>query len=161
MRLKTLWFIVLFLVSSLVHATCIGLGCTCTASATPVAFGTYNPISGVALNNTGNIAVTCSALLVGLNVSYDIALNAGQNGTFAARAMKNLTSLLQYNLYNTAARTTIWGDGTAGTVKVSDGYLLNLLSVTRNYTVYGTLPASQNVPPATTYSDLITVTVTY
>lgn len=160
MLLKKIFFTVVLLMSTALNATCIGLGCSCSTTATPVAFGTYNPISGGAINATGNVAVTCSALLVGLNVSYVIALNAGQTGTFAARRMVSSTYFLQYNLYNTAARTTVWGDGTAGTVTVSDAYLLNLISVTRNYPVYGALPGSQNVPPAT-YSDLITVTVTY
>lgn len=161
MLLKKITMISMVLMSSYAQASCIGLACTCSATALPVAFGSYNPLSATGLTNSGTVSVTCSALLVGLNVSYTIALSAGQNGTFAARRMINSTSLLQYNLYTTPALTTIWGDGTAGTAIVSDAYLLNLLSVTRNYTVSGALPALQNVPPATSYTDLITVTVTY
>lgn len=155
------FFFSLVLNNSVSHASCIGINCTCTTSATAVAFGAYNPLSATTINTTGNVAVTCSALIAGLNVSYVIALNAGLNGTFAARSMTSGgATLLQYNLYTSSADSTIWGDGTSGTSTVSDSYLLSLLSVTRNYTVYANLPMSQNVSPGS-YSDTITVTVTY
>lgn len=142
-------------------ASCIGINCTCSvSSSTTVSFGSYNPVSGAALNGTGSFSVTCSALIAGLNVSYVMALNAGQYGTFAARQMNNAGSLLSYNLYTTSALTTVWGDGTAGTSTKSDSYILSLLSNTITYTVYGSIPGSQNVPTGT-YTDTITVTVTY
>lgn len=140
---------------------CIGVGCSCSVSATPINFGNYNPVSGAAVTASGNVAVTCSALLVGLNVSYVIALNAGLNGNFTARLMKaGVSSFLPYNIYTTSAMTTVWGDGTGGSSTVSDAYLLSLLSVTRNYPTWGRIPGSQ-VAPLGNYSDTITVTVTY
>ncbi|MFI4962499.1 MAG: spore coat U domain-containing protein [Legionellales bacterium] len=161
MLLRIIGLVLLYVPAHYVHASCIGVGCTCTVAVTggTVAFGNYNPISGTALSTTGTVAVTCSALVIGLNVSYVIALNAGANGTFAARKMI-LVSTLQYNLYTDAGHTTVWGDGTAGTSTISDSYLLSLLSHTVNYTVNGLLPASQYVPPGA-YTDTITVTVTY
>jgi spore coat protein U-like protein len=161
MQLKFITLFFLIVSNGVVHASCIGLNCSCTTTANAVAFGTYNPLSGTALTATGNVAVTCSALVAGLNVSYVISLDAGQNGSFSARKMAQGGSLLQYNLYTSAAYTTVWGDGTSGTSTVSDAYLLSLLSVTRNYTVYGSMPVSQNVTPGTGYADTITVTVTY
>lgn len=67
---------------------------------------------------------------------------------------------IEYNLYTDSTRTTLWGDGSAGTSYVSDGYLLGLLTVSRNYPVYGRVPAGQNLP-AGVYSDVVVVTVDY
>ncbi|MDQ8038782.1 MAG: spore coat U domain-containing protein [Rickettsiella sp.] len=144
-----------------VYAACSGLGCACAVSPAPtaVAFGNYNPISGTATTANGNIAVTCSALVI-YSASYVISLNAGNSGSFATRFMNLSGNHLNYNLYTTTARTTIWGDGTAGTSTINDSYTSIGLSTTRNYTVYGLLPALQALPVGT-YTDTITVTVTY
>lgn len=160
MQLRIVVFTMVMFIANNGYASCIGLNCSCSVSASPVAFGSYNPLAGTAINANGNVAVTCSALLAGLNVSYVIALSAGQNGTFSARKMISGSSLMSYNVYTNATQTTIWGDGSSGTGTVSDAYLLSLLSVTRNYTVYGNLPALQNVSPGS-YADTITVTVIY
>jgi spore coat protein U-like protein len=161
MKIKYIALMLVLIAGSYVHASCIGIGCTCGISNTPaVSFGSYSTVSSTPLSGSGTISVTCSALVAGLNVSYVIALNAGTNGTFAARQMIQSSTLLSYNLYTTSGLTAIWGDGTSGTSTVSDSYVLNLLSTTRNYTVYGSIPASQNVPVGT-YLDTVTVTVTY
>ena len=91
-------------------------------------------------------------------VSYSISLSKGVSGSYAPRKMQ-LVSSLNYNLYTTVNRATVWGDTTGGTGNVSDGYLIGLGTVVRSYTVYGTIPAGENVP-AGAYGDVITVTVT-
>ncbi len=141
-------------------ATCIGVNCTCSIAANPFSFGNYSPFNATATTATGTVSVTCSALLVGLNVSYVISLNMGSSGTFANRTMKLSSTNLNYNIYTTAADTTVWGDGTSGTGTISDAYILNVLSMTRNYTLFGAIPALQNVGPGT-YTDTLTATVTY
>lgn len=134
---------------------------TCTTSATGVAFGTYAPFNGTPLDSTGTVTVTCTPTLVGLLVSYSIALSAGSSGSYASRTMLSGTSPMNYQLYTDASRSTVWGDGSGGTAVVSDSYTIALLfPVTRNYTVYGRVPALQAVGPGT-YSDSIVVTVTY
>jgi spore coat protein U-like protein len=64
------------------------------------------------------------------------------------------SSTLRYNLYTSATHATIWGDGTGETAPRGG----NLLG--GNFTVYGRIPARQNVLVGT-YSDMITVTVDY
>jgi len=157
---KNLTLILLLFIPKIVFATCIGINCTCTIAASTFNLGTYAPLSGSATSGTGTVSVTCSALLAGLNVSYVISLNAGSSGTFTARTMQFSSYNLNYNIYTTAAHTTVWGDGTAGTGTISDSYNLALTSTTKNYTTYGLIPASQNVKPGT-YSDSITATVTF
>ncbi len=142
------------------YATCIGLNCTCSISATAVAFGNYAPLSGSAVTTSGTVSVTCSALIAGLDVSYVVTLNTGNAGSYTPRAMSFSSNQLQYNLFTDALHTIIWGDGSSGTSSVSDSYILNLLSTTRNYTVYGQIPASQNVAVGA-YTDSIIATVTF
>jgi spore coat protein U-like protein len=124
----------------------------CGVSATPVAFGTYPPFSGTPTDSTGSVTVTCIG-----TATISIALSTGGSGSYAARQMNNGGIHLLYQLYSTAGRTTIWGNGTGGTVTVSDT-LVGFAS--RNYTVFGRIPTLQGVKPGA-YVDTITVTVSY
>jgi len=135
---------------------------TCTATSTGVALGNYTFDNGAPTDATGNIEVSCSAIGLGsLLVNYTIGLSTGSSGNYAARQMSFNGNGLQYNLYTSAGHTAIWGDGTAGTSTVGDGYTLGVLTTARNYPVYGRAPSGQNIP-AGSYTDLmITVTVTY
>lgn len=147
-------------------AACIGIGgCTCTASATPVAFGTYNPITGVQNTSTGTVSVSCYGLLLALNITYSVSLSTGSSGTYTARTMKNGTPAIAYNLYLNPTYATVWSN-VSPTNTVQDGYLLQILVPTvRSYTVYGRiLPLANQTPSNITtgsYSDTITATVTY
>jgi spore coat protein U-like protein len=68
---------------------------------------------------------------------------------------------LNYNLYTTSARTTVWGDGSSSTGTVSDSYLLGLgAGTSTDYTVWGRIPMQQNVPTGT-YNDSVVLTVEY
>ncbi|MFJ2988769.1 spore coat U domain-containing protein [Collimonas sp. NPDC087041] len=130
----------------------------CTVAGSGVAFGSYASPGSTSSTGTGTVTVTCTGL--GLLVSYTIQLNAG-NGTFATRLLKSgVTNSLNYNMYTDTARTIVWGDGSASTSTVSDSYLLSIGSNARSYTAYGLIPASQN-KPAGTYTDTLTITITY
>ena len=127
---------------------------SCTVAANNLAFGTYSPSSATALTGTSTINVYCTS-----GTAYTVALNVGTGGgTFATRSMANGTNLMNFNLYTSAARTTIWGDGTASTGTVV-GTGAGVLTSSPN-TVYGNIPISQDLP-AGTYSSTITVTVNY
>lgn len=132
---------------------------SCSVSAQPTAFGSYNPISGAALDTTGQITVTCTAVL-SIAVSYTITLSAGGSGSATARRMTGTSATLPYNVYTDSTRSTIWGNGSGGTGTVSDGYALALLLVSRNYSVYGRMPGGAIVP-AGAYTDTLMVTVNY
>jgi spore coat protein U-like protein len=138
-----------FVVSANVNANCF-------VSATPLNFGSY---TGVAvLQSTSSVNVRCTN-----GAAYTLKLNAG-NGTFAQRLLSDGGSnTLQYNLFSNAARTTIWGDGSASTAVVTgSGTGLGIPNQT-SHTVYGELAdstANQNVPSGT-YTDTITVTIEY
>lgn len=139
------------------YAACVGLGCSCSVATTAVTFGTYVPTTLKTAN--GNVAVTCSALVL-FTASYVISMAKGNSATYTPRFMNMAGVHLNYNLYTTAGFTSIWGDATGGTVTVSDSYAAIALSVTRNYTVFGRITASQFVNTGT-YTDAVLVTVTY
>lgn len=140
-----------------VYAACAGLGCSCSVATTAVTFGTYVPTTQKTAN--GNVAVTCSALVI-FTASYVISLAKGNSTTYTPRFMSLASNQLNYNLYTTGGFTSIWGDASGGTVTVSDSYTSIGLSTTRNYTVFGQIPASQFVNTGT-YTDAVLVTVTY
>ncbi|WP_171910157.1 Csu type fimbrial protein [Rickettsiella grylli] len=141
------------------YAACTGLGCSCSVGTQAVAFGSYVTTSPTPKTANGNVAVTCSALVI-YSASYIIRLAKGNSATYTPRFMNSLGVHLNYNLYTTAAFTSIWGDATGGTVSVSDSYTSIGLSTTRNYTVFGRVPALQPVGPGT-YTDSVLVSVTY
>lgn len=134
---------------------------TCSVSASPIAFGTYNPQAATPNDSSGNISVTCQAFL-SLLLPYEIRLSAGNSGNFGARHMSAAGATLQYNLYSNVSRSTVWGNGSGGFSSVSGSILLSALNIpaTVNRTVYGRVPALQSVPPGS-YGDFITVTVLY
>lgn len=136
---------------------------TCTVAAATHAFGAYdtiNPTSGTSL-----ITVTCShSTNPAVTFSYTIKLSSG-SGSYAARQMTGTGDTLTYNLYTTAAHTTVWGDGT-GTTGIVSGSFTVAAGVGRSgfqtQTVYGLIGGAQNVRPgAYSTASSITVTVTY
>ena len=131
---------------------------TCTVAASPLSFGTYQPGQG-SMSASTTLAVRCTR-----GASFNIALNAGTGGSTVARRMMSLgINRLQYNLYTSAAHTTVWGDGTQSSAIVSGIGRGLSSSGTITRTVYGQLPdspANVDLAPGL-YTDTITVTVSY
>lgn len=141
------------------EAACSPLSlCSCTVTATGVSFGNYNVLTTTPNDATGTVRVTC-ILLLDLAGSFTVDLSTGASGSYAARTLRNGANNLSYNLYTDAARAQLWGNGTGGSNRVVQNFA-GLLLVDRSYTVYGRIPARQNVRPGS-YSDTIIVTVTY
>jgi spore coat protein U-like protein len=130
---------------------------TCSATATALPFGAYTPGAG-ALSNNSTISVKCTK-----NTPYTVALNAGTTtgGAFTQRLMASGANTLQYNLYTSAAFTTVFGDGT-GSTQTSAGTGAGIATA-NTLTVFGQLPDSATNQAAIpgSYSDTITVTVSY
>jgi spore coat protein U-like protein len=161
LRISALAFMLVICNARPSYALC--LACSCGVSATGVLYPTYAPQATSPTTGTGVVSVNCSIIsgLVSLVVSYSINLSTGSSGTFSARTMTQGSSALSYNLYTNSTHATVWGDTTGGTSDVTDSYLLALgPATTKNYTVYGQIPISQNVI-AGSYTDSIVVTITY
>ncbi|KEQ52683.1 spore coat U domain-containing protein [Sphingobium chlorophenolicum] len=132
--------------------------CTCSASTTGISFGGYDPTSPVPKDGAGSVTLSCTGL-VSLAGTIDIAISPGSSGDALARRMTQGGAALNYNLYTSASRTTVWGTGSGGTGIVS-APLNGLLSFSQTVQVYGQIPAGQ-WPQAGPYSDSVIVTITY
>ena len=134
---------------------------SCTVSGSGVNFGLYNPLMGGDNTTSGNITANCSLVLgISLLVVYTISLSAG-NGTYSQRQMQSGSSKLYYNLFSDSANASVWGDGSAGTSTVTDGYLLGLGGNPRSYPVYGKIPAGQSMVGAGSYIDTVVITIDF
>lgn len=128
----------------------ITASCTINSAAT-LNFGTQ----GVLIANvdqTSTLQVQCTN-----TTPYNIGLNAG-TGSGATVAVRKLTSgsnTVNYSLYSDSGRATVWGN-TVGTDTVAG----TGNGAAQSYTVYGRITA-QTTPAPGTYTDTITVTVTY
>jgi spore coat protein U-like protein len=120
----------------------------CNVSTVGVSFGGYDVFSEQSLDGAGSVAVSCDA-----STTYSIALSPGA-GSFGSRRMTSGSHTLNYNLYDDATHSTIWGDGSAGTVVVGG------TAVTATHTVYGRIPARQNAYVGS-YGDAIVVTLSF
>lgn len=130
----------------------------CTVTATDLNFGAYDTLSGTPKLGTSNVHVHCTGLLS--LFSYRVYFNTGNSGTYSTREMdRDTTYSLGYNLYTTSDyQTTVWGDGSSGTGYASGTILQILIPYDADFTVYGSIPINQNVPPGT-YTDTITATM--
>jgi spore coat protein U-like protein len=129
----------------------------CTVGSTGVAFGAYDPRSATPDDSSGTIQADCHPS----DNAPNVEIGAGLYGTIATRRMSSGAATLSYLLYTSAARSVVWGDGTQGSItqtltggSVSGG--------TRYFsgTIYGRIPAGQNVP-AGTYNDTLMVTISF
>lgn len=125
---------------------------SCTVAALPLAFGTTSQ-TGTAVDSTATITVVCTP-----NVAYDIGLDNGANASGGVRRMSSLTTsdFLPYEIYSNAARTQPWGNS-VGTDTVSG----TVVAAPVVHTAYGRIAANAPGVSAGTYSDSVTVTLTF
>lgn len=121
-------------------------------SPTTLNFGTQGVLAAD-VDTTSIVTLTCSTA-----TPYSVLLDAGANestaGDVTTRRMANAGSYVSYQMYRDSARTLVWGDGALNKATgVGTGSAQQL-------TVYGRVPA-QTTPAAATYSDTVTVTVSY
>ena len=119
----------------------------CTVSSpNDLDFGTVGLLSSN-VDTSMDFTVTCTN-----NAPYTIAMDDGQNASGSTNRMSNGSEFVSYELYQDSTYGTVWdasntvsgtGTGTAQT-----------------YTVYGRVPP-QATPSAGTYTDTVTITVTY
>jgi spore coat protein U-like protein len=126
----------------------------CTVSTSPVAFGSVNPISGANVDATGSVTVACTN---GTGWSATANAGGGTGATLASRRMASGGNLLTYALYTDSGRTTVWGDGTASTAPVTG----TGSGSDQTVTIYGRVPSGQTAVPPGSYTDTVSVTVTY
>jgi spore coat protein U-like protein len=125
--------------------------CTFT-SVSPVSFGAYEVFSTFPNNNgVGSLTIDCKGAG---NNTFVVTLSAGRSHNYALRTMTSRTNQLNYNLYTSAERSVVWGDGTG----------ISQVMVTKNkpttLSIFGQIPAGQDVALGI-YTDSITATVNF
>jgi spore coat protein U-like protein len=121
-------------------------------SVSDVNFGSYNVFARSHNNDgVGSLRIKCQ----GGGKAATVMLSAGQSHNFSPRTLRSGAHLLNYNLYTSAARTIVWGDGSAGTSTMTAGKNAN-----SELDVFGSIPEGQD-PAVGNYTDNIVVTVNF
>ena len=128
-----------------------------------VAFGPYDTLSATPTETALNLLVRCDRSGGPPGVSVAMSLGLGANGaTVNSRRMAHTGGsgdFLGYGLYRDVTRSSIWGF-TTGIDTVSQSLSIpNNSSASVTFTIYGRIPALQNVSTGG-YSDSVQVTVT-
>ena len=136
----------------------------CTlGTVTALAFGTYTP-GGGAISGTTNFVVNCTK-----KTAFTIGLDGGTTagGTTTTRLMTDgavpTPDTLQYTLSQDSGHSINWGN-TIGTDTLAGSGAGMGVGNAITETVYGQIPdnaTNQAAVPAASYTDTITVTVTY
>jgi spore coat protein U-like protein len=128
----------------------IAASCTIVSTST-LNFGSQGVLTA-AVNNTSTLNVQCTN-----TTPYNVGLDAGTGtgATVAARKMTGGAATVTYTIYQDSGRTTVWGNtiGTNTVTGTGNG-------ASQTFTLYGQVPA-QTTPAPASYSDTVTVTVTY
>jgi len=125
----------------------------CIVSATPLAFGNYDPTATLPLDATSTLSVLCT-----IGTPFTVGLSAGlaTSPSVTTRRMTNGANTVNYSLYQESTHTNNWGLTPGTDTPASTTAPIGATSMT----VYGRVPAGQNVA-ANAYSDTITVSVNY
>ncbi|WP_313438798.1 spore coat U domain-containing protein [Stenotrophomonas sp.] len=118
-----------------------------------------NVTGGIASNidQTATLSLSCLK-----NTAYQVGLSNGLNNPTATSTRRMSTTIggssyyLTYELYRDAARSQRWGSTLAVDTASGTG-----TGSTQQWTIYGRVPPVTGQPPAGTYNDVITVTITY
>lgn len=148
-----------FTVAAVIDSGCV-FGNSAKSSATSL--GTLNFGERASLDSNidvtsttggGSIVVTCTPGLA-ISIAMDYGVNGG-NSSSRYMVGSNSSDTIAYQLYQDAGRSVVWGTG-AQAYGVS-----SFPSGTQSYPVYGRLFSSTTQPSAGTYTDTVTVTLTY
>ena len=109
-------------------------------------FGTVGLLNNN-VDTTMNFTVECTN-----GTAYTIAMDNGANASGTVNQMTNGTEFVQYEIYQDSARSVVW-DATSTLASTGTGD-------PQTFTVYGRVPP-QTTPSAGTYTDTVTITVSY
>jgi spore coat protein U-like protein len=141
-------------------ARAVAAAVSCSVSTPGLSFLGYDVFAPAALTSSATLSVRCTSTTA-TTVNYLTDLSTGSSLTFVQRTMTSGGNTLGYNVYTTSAGTTVWGDGSAGTARVAGSMsLAKNQTKTNTHTAWGRVPALQNAAVGT-YSDSVTITVTY
>jgi len=115
-------------------------------------FGPVSVTSVLDVDQTTLINVNCVSA-----TPFNVSADGGSTANVAARKLSNGPSLIAYQLYTNAARTTVFGDGTSGSQTVAG----TGTGIAQSTTVYGRIAGSRAGATPGNYSDTVIITVSY
>lgn len=125
----------------------------CVVTASPMAFGTLATLGSANIDTSATVSLACTP-----NAAYDVSMDVGLHASGSQRRLVNgadPTQLIPYGLYSDAARTAAWASGTGNTVSgTAAGGVATMVA-------YGRIPSTAAAVTAGSYSDTVTVTVTF
>lgn len=139
---------------------------TCSITATPLAFGDYDPIGVNATadkTGTGSVSVACAKRTATLTIGMGYGTHVS-GATQRQMAGPNATDLMSYNLFQPPS--TAVGAACPGTIAwttTGNGLLVLPAAPTkavRTYNVCGTIPMGQDAS-AGTYTDTVIATINF
>lgn len=127
-----------------------------TAAVGDLAFGTYDPYATTDLDASTSFSFRCNN-----RVAVQVQLGYTTNATGTQRRMAGgISDFLNYDLYQDASRTTPWGNILSGAGANTWNYTMtNGSGYTKS--IYGRIPALQDVSPGTYADNGVTITVNY
>ena len=136
----------------------------CTISATPVAFGAYDPVSGSSKTVSGTVVVACTKLATGLTVGLDNGANYTTTRNLIGSGSN--TDKLAYSLMQPVSATPgalcpAYGAGTAWTSAATLALSSPTSKASRTYNVCGQMAAGQDVAVDSNYTDAVTATINF
>jgi len=148
-----------FTVTATISKGC-AFGSTLTSPITNLGTIDFGSMSSIPSNldvasttGAGSVVITCTpGITVAIAMDYGI-----HNGNATQRYMSNSagTGTLAYQLYQDAGHSQVWGTGTLAKT------ISNFPTTTQTYPVYARLFSATTLPEAGTYTDTVTVTLTY
>lgn len=147
---------------SLVGGQCAS-SCTVT-NLVSLGFGTVEPF-GNNVDASATFSVGCTApLLAGCTETYSLLISSSDNGALVPRQMQSSGNLLDYNIYTSALRNTVWGNGAQGTSTVTGSISFPLIflggTLSNSHTAFGRAFGGQGAAPGF-YSDAPLITLIY
>ncbi|MFN7221589.1 MAG: spore coat U domain-containing protein [Burkholderiales bacterium] len=135
------------------------VGTNCVVSTSAISFGTYDPAAVPPTNGTGTVALVCTT-----GATPSIAVNLGANPNATQRRLTSGANTLNYNVFQPTSNAA--GAACAYTTAfptTAPGFALTAAPSTasRTYNICGQIPAAQSGAAAGTYSDTLTVTVSF
>jgi spore coat protein U-like protein len=128
----------------------------CTITANALDLGNYDPVganAAAAATASSTLSVTCtSGAAANVTLGQGGSADTGSTDADPARRLTDGTNFLNYGLFTDSGYTDEWGNTVAtGVAHTGTGSAASL-------TVYGNIPAAQNVP-AGAYTDTVVATI--
>lgn len=130
---------------------------SCHAASGNLSFGPYDPLGGAGSSSSSVVAIHCAVNPVP-TVRVKVAPSAVSGG-FVPRRMRQAggQETLEYNLYVDPGGNWVWGDGSGGTLTLSEAVAPGK---PWTITIYARIPPGQDVTPGT-YVDTIGIEIEF